>query len=165
MSQEPSRQRKWGLGANFWWGTILGLFQVALNAALLYLVAVIIPYPDISPNLGFLGHEDPNVVFLQDLQIIFLLFFFAGLLRGRVTKRVGAATQISVLGCCISALSVLVLPFALDSVVGGEAGLGLLSFVFGGWVFLVMISQLVVGIVGGVLGGLIGSRLLRRRPG
>ncbi len=152
MAAEPTPQQKQDGEAIFWWGSSLGFSLVLLNAALLELLTMK-PY-----------HEDRIMIFLQYLLFLFLLFFFCGMWRGRITRKMSAAAQIGALGCCISALSLLVLPFIMYP--GGLfEGLNTLISVFGEdeWLFLVMLSIMVAGIAGGVSGGLIGSRLLHLR--
>ncbi|HEY7349808.1 MAG TPA: hypothetical protein VH599_15940 [Ktedonobacterales bacterium] len=161
MADESTPQRKQDSEATFWWGISLVFCPVILNAALLYLVTMN-PFRESHTTPGFLSDEDSTLIFLQYLLVLFLLFFLVGLWRGRITRKMSAAAQISALGCGISALSIFMLSFTMYP--GFEAGLSFPVDVFVEWVFLALLSQLVVGIVGGVSGGLLGSRFLRRQP-
>src|ERR1051326_2284661 len=153
-------QQKEGCGAIFW-GMILGYLLIILNGALFYLLAYARHDPESSPIISFLCQEDLQWIFLQDLVVLFLLFFFVGRWWGRATGKADPAITISLIGCLLSALSIYVLPIFLGSEKGGEEGLMLVGFIGTIWAVLVAVSQLVVGIGGGIFGGLIGKRLFR----
>lgn len=142
-------------------GVLLGLLLVALNAAVLFLVFYVNPYPWIGPDLGLLSRQSETILLIQDALPCFGVFCCVGVLCGYLTGTLRSPWHLSVTAGLIGAPSIIVLALIFVFVLGGEEGLYLIAFVFDGEGILaaLLLALLVMG--GGVVGGVLGSRVLR----
>lgn len=165
MAQESS-QRKLSTSAEFWWVAILSLVLFVLNAVVVVVGGMLLPFADyfelkFGLNLDFLQSVGGRTAFYSlYLLLFFSMFFLMGLLYGCITGKARSVlydtTFVSLIG---SFLGFCVLSFVLKELISGEMGLSL-SLIFASSLLLVGLQVGVAAVVG-ILGGLIGSRLLR----